>query len=198
LFGLLLACSFGFPFSKTLSLIAAGVLVSRGVGQLPAFMLVGVAGLVASDGIYYGLGYWGGERVLRWRFFSRHVSLEALREAELRYHRQGWWAVFAARFTPFVRVVIFLVAGLSRMSPRRFFLADALSAVLYVLPLCLAGYHFSENRRRIYQAVRESEALLAGLVLLGTVGLAGWVWWKRRPGRRGAPESRKGPDPGEV
>ncbi len=182
---MILACSFGFPFSKTASLLAAGVLASQGIGSLTVYVVIGLAGLVTADGIYYFLGYWGGERVLKWRIFSRRGSLEGLQEAERRYRRQGWWAVFAARFTPFVRAVIFLVAGMSRMSPHRFFLADTLSALVYVLPLCLSGYLFSENRIAIYRFVRESEVVVAAVLALGVVSLLGWLAWKRRRRGRG-------------
>ncbi len=161
LFGLLLACSFGFPFSKTLSILAAGVLASQGVGNLYVFMAISMAGLVTADGTFYLLGYLGGERVLKWRGFSRRQFRERLLLAEKEYRRQGWWAVFSARFTPFLRTVIFFVAGMSRMSPQRFFLADVLSALLYAPALLLAGYLFSENRQLLLLRIRESEEALA-------------------------------------
>jgi membrane protein DedA with SNARE-associated domain len=146
-------------------------------------MVIGLAGLVTADGIYYFLGYWGGERVLKWKIFSLRGSLEGLQEAEKRYQRQGWWAVFAARFAPFIRMVIFLVAGMSRMSPQRFFLADGLSALVYVPVLCLSGYLFSENRQELYRHVKESEEIVAAVIVLGAAALLAWAVWKRRKGR---------------
>jgi membrane protein DedA with SNARE-associated domain len=183
LFGLLIACSFGFPFSKSLCLLAAGVLASRGIGNLGGFLLVGTAGMVTADGLYYLLGFLGGQRILGWSFFDRRGFRHRLREAEHRYRKQGWWAVFGARFTPFVRSVIFFVAGLSRMPPQRFFLADVLSALIYVPVLCLAGYLCSENRDLLLRHVRESEYLLAVLVAGAIAVLIGWEVWKRKRAR---------------
>jgi membrane protein DedA with SNARE-associated domain len=177
---LLIACSFGFPFSKTLCLLAAGVLASQGIGNLGGFLIVGMAGMVTADGLYYLLGYLGGQRILHRSFFDRRRFRERLREAEGRYRRQEWWAVFGARFTPFVRSVIFFAAGLSRMPPKRFFLADFLSALIYVSGLCLTGYLCSENRDALLRHVRESEELLA-VFFAGVIGvLLGWAVWKRK------------------
>jgi len=142
------------------------VLASQGIGNLYVFMAISVAGLVTADGSYYFLGYLGGKRVLAWRTFSRRKFRERLLLAETEYRRQGWWAVFSARFTPFLRTVIFFVAGLSRMAPQRFFLADTLSALLFAPALVLSGYLFSENRQVLLQHIRESEEALAVLFLL--------------------------------
>ena len=119
LFGLLLACSFGFPFSKTLIVLAGGILASQGVGNLSLYMLVGLAGLVTADSIFFSVGYLGGKRVLRWRVFLRPKFREKLEVAQNVFQEKGGWAVFGARFTPFVRTAIYLSAGLSRMAPAR-------------------------------------------------------------------------------
>ncbi len=185
LYGLILLFSFVLPFSKTLVIAAAGVLASRGVGSLPGYMLVAVAGLLTADGLYFLAGYLGGERVLEWRIFSGPVKRGRVAAAEARFRRHGWFAVFSARFLPFVRTLVFLVAGLSRMSPLKFFQADLLSACILVPAAALSGYFFSENREALVHWVKEGElglAVLAGLALVvylsGVSGLLG-----RRLGR---------------
>jgi membrane protein DedA with SNARE-associated domain len=166
LYGAILVCSFWIPFSKTLVIAGAGILASRGVGNLYAYMLVSVAALVTADSIYFAVGYFGGEQVLSWRIFARRGFRESLRQAESSYRMQEWWAVFTARFTPFVRVVIFTAAGLSRMSPVRFLAADLCSAVLFVPAAMLAGYFFSGNRQRLVAYIREGEFAAAFLFLV--------------------------------
>ncbi len=165
LYGMILACSLGFPFSKTLAILAAGVLASQGIGNLVLFMVVGIAGLVTADGAYYLLGYAGGDRILQWRVFARRRFREKLLEAEGAYQRHAWWAVFSARFTPFLRTVIFLSAGISRMTPRRFLSADILSALLYVPVVSVLGFLFSEKHKDLGTFVREGETIVAVLVL---------------------------------
>ncbi len=184
-FGLILLFSTLLPFSKTLVIVGTGILASRGIGNVPGYLLVCLAGLVTADSCYYLLGYIGGERVLRWRRFSGARERERFRQAEERFRRHEWLAVFSARFLPFLRCPIFVVAGLSRMSPLRFLLADCLSACLFVPLAILLGYYFSENQEVLVRHVRKGEFVLALLIL---VILALCFFLPRKPGGRRAPK----------
>ena len=170
MFGLILACSFGFPFSKSLCALAAGVLVSQGVGNLYVYMVVGILAFMAGDSSYFFIGYLGGEKVRKWRVFSHPKSSVKLREAEAVFKKKGLWAVFAARFIPFFRTLIFLAAGLSRISVTGFLLVDFLSAALFVPPLCLAGYLSSENHEVLVRYVKEVEVLLLVVLVVVAFG----------------------------
>jgi len=180
LYGVILACSFGFPFSKTLTILTAGVLASQGIGNLALFTLVGLAGLVTADGSYYLLGYVGGDRILRWRSCARQRFQERLLEAETAYQRHAWWAVFSARFTPFLRSIIFLAAGIGRMTPRRFLSADIVSAFLYVPFVILLGFLFAEKHKVLVESVRQGERVVAVVVLGVFFFVVLLALWRRR------------------
>jgi membrane protein DedA with SNARE-associated domain len=184
-FGLILVFSFVLPFSKTLVILGAGILAAQGIGSLPAYMLVSLAGLVTADSIYYFLGYWGGERVLEWRLFSGPDKEKRFRAAEARFRRHEWLAVFTARFLPFLRSLVFVVAGLSRMPPLRFFWADFLSACILVPVAIASGYFFAENREALVRYVKEGEFVLGVVICLV---LAILFFFPRKPGRDGTPE----------
>ena len=163
---LILLFSTVLPFSKTLVIVGAGILASQGIGSLHGYFLVSVAGLVTADSLFYSLGHLGGERVFRWRYFSGPRNEERRRAAEERFRKHDWFAVFTARFLPFLRTLVFVVAGLGRMPPFRFLLADLSSAsVLTPAALCL-GYLFAENREDLVRYVREGELVLAALVCI--------------------------------
>jgi len=182
-YGLILLCSSVFPFSKTLVIVGTGILASQGIGSLPIYMLVSLAGLMTADSIYYAVGYIGGERVLKWRAFSGARNKERFSEAEARFRRHDWLAVFSARFLPFLRTAVFVVAGLSRMSPLRFILADFLSACILVPAAVSLGYLFSENREVLVRYVKEGELVLALLVciVLALLFFSPLRWKRRRP-----------------
>jgi len=170
-FGLILMFSTVLPFSKTLVIVAAGILASQGIGSLPVYLMVSLAGLVTADGVYYSLGYFFGERVLGWKTFSGPRNQQRFREAEARFQRHDGVAVFSARFLPFLRCPIFVVAGMSRMFPLRFLLVDFLSACL-LAPVAIAlGYFFGENRELLVRYIKEGEFVLALLVCLFLVVL---------------------------
>ena len=163
-YGLILLFSTVLPFSKTLVIVAAGILASQGIGSLPVYLMVSLAGLVTADSVYYSLGYFFGERVLGWKTFSGPRNQQRFREAEARFRRHDGLAVFSARFLPFLRCPIFVVAGMSRMFPVRFLLADFLSACL-LAPVAIAlGYLFGENRELLVRYIKGGEYVLALLV----------------------------------
>ena len=179
-FGLILMFSTVLPFSKTLVIVGAGILASQGIGSLPAYLLVSVAGLLAADAMYYALGYILGEKVLQWRIFSGARNREKFREAEARFQRHNWLAVFSARFLPFLRTAVFVVAGLSRMAPLRFLSADLLSACLFAPLAIFLGYFSSENRAALVRYVKQAESALA---LIGCLALVLFFFFPRRPKR---------------
>ncbi len=179
-YGLILLFSTALPFSKTLVIVAAGILASQGIGSLPVYLMVSLAGLVTADSIYYSLGYSLGERVLRWKTFSGPRNQKRFREAEARFRSHDGFAVFSARFLPFLRCPIFVVAGMSRMFPLRFLVADSLSACLFAPVAIALGYFFGENRELLDRYVKHGEYALDLLVCLLLVFL---FFFPRRGGR---------------
>ena len=164
IFVMILLFSFLIPFSKTLVIMGSGVLAAEGVGNLYLFMLTCLMGLVIADSIYFGIGTLWGKKLLSLPYFSRGERRDKFLEAEKRFVRHGWFAVFSARFTPFIRSLIFVVAGTSGMSWSRFLQADVLSALIMVPLAVLLGYYFAAKRSLIYSYFEEGEYLLAAIV----------------------------------
>jgi membrane protein DedA with SNARE-associated domain len=181
LFVLILACSFGFPFSKTLTLCGGGILASRDMGNLYLYMAVGLAGLVTADSVYFLVGYLGGKRILRQRSLSRLENRKRLKIAESRFLRHGVLAVFSARFTPYVRALVFVAAGVGRMPPIRFLGADILSALILVPATTLTGYFFSEKWDVLVDIFSKVETLLAIVFVLVLAFVLFFPWRKRNP-----------------
>ncbi len=177
-YGLILLSSTVLPFSKTLVIVGAGILASQGIGSLPLYLLVALVGLVTADSLYYSLGYFFGKRVLGWKSFSGSRNEKRFREAEARFQRHDWFAVFSARFLPFLRCAIFVVAGMSRMFPLRFLLADFLSACLYAPAAIALGYFFGENRELLVRYAWQGEY---GVALFVCVVLVFLFFFPRRP-----------------
>ncbi len=176
-YGLILLASTVLPFSKTLVIVGAGILASQGIGSLPLYLLVSIAGLVTADSLYYSLGYFFGRRVLGWKVFSGPRNEKRFREAEARFQRHDWFAVFSGRFLPFLRCAIFVVAGMSRMFPLRFLLADFLSACVLGPAAISLGYFFGENRELLVRYTKEGEY---GVALLVCVALLILFFFPRR------------------
>ena len=70
-------------------------------------------------------------RILKRKYFDNTTAF---------FDRHGNKALVIGRFVPFVRTYITVVAGVTRMERRRFFLWSAVGAVLWVVSILLIGY----------------------------------------------------------
>lgn len=102
-----------------------GLLVQRGAMDFWPLLLIGTLGTVAGNYFWYWIGdKWGYQRlepfVERWgRWLT--VDWEHIQQAQQFFVRRGHWVVFFLRFSPFLRTIISLPAGLSHMPLMRFF-----------------------------------------------------------------------------
>src|SRR3712207_1695077 len=96
-FGVMLE-SAGVPLPGETVLIAAGVLVHRGVLHLGDALLFGILGTVVGNQIGYWVGRFGGRPfVLRWGRYA-YITPERLGHAEEFFDRHGGSAVLLSRF----------------------------------------------------------------------------------------------------
>jgi membrane-associated protein len=121
-------------------LFGAGLLVGTGRIDVPVAVLAVSAwlGAVLGDGLGYGIGRGLGRPwVVRahrgWR--RRFVGA-----AERMYARHGWFAVVICRWFPGVRAIVPALAGVGRMHPFAFALANGIGALLWAVGMVLLGY----------------------------------------------------------
>jgi membrane-associated protein len=64
-----------------------------------------------------------------------------IKNSEVFYERNGWWAVVAARFFPWIRTFVPPIAGAAKMNYYKFLSANVLGALLWGVGITLAGYY---------------------------------------------------------
>lgn len=111
-----------FPQSINIWVLASGVFIFAFLG----------------DQVGYTLGRHYGRPYLDRR--DGEVIQKAISNAEKFYTAWGWWAVVVARFVPFARAIIPVVAGVGRMNYYKFFSANIVGAGIWGVGLTLAGY----------------------------------------------------------
>jgi len=124
-------------FPGTAMMIAAGGFIPG--GTLDAWpLLIGCAsGAILGDAVSYYVGRRYGHLVERSWPLSRYP--EALTKGFAFFERHGGKSVFVGRFFGPLRAVIPLVAGIARMAPSRFWLANIPSALAWAPILLLPG-----------------------------------------------------------
>ncbi len=113
--------------------------------------------------IGYGIGVRFGFRLFKQD--ARFFKAKYLSQSHDFFERRGGIAVILARFIPFVRTVIPMLAGAGTMKARTFIIANITGAVLWAGGISLLGYFLGSH-------ISESliEPVTAGIVLLSLVG----------------------------
>ncbi|WP_245565210.1 DedA family protein [Nocardioides insulae] len=184
-------CGLFFPFlpGDTL-LFALGIFVATGQldlmpgprwVELVSIMALCVAAGFAGNVVGYEIGrklgpslYAREGRVLKKKYFD---------QTEVFFDRHGNKALVIGRFVAFVRTYITVVAGVTRMDRRRFFVWSLVGAVLWVLSITVLGYFLGQAVPWLGSNI---DYVIMAILIVGAVPM---LWEVRRHRRTSAPEA---------
>ncbi len=148
----------------TALILGVSTLVPSGAVALLPLLAAAITGAVIGDGLSYWLGHHYQDRLVRLWPFTRHPRL--LPRGAAFFHRHGGKSVFLARFTPGVRALVPLVAGILQMPVARFYSVNIASALVWapvhIIPAALVGFTLA-----LSGAVAMRLALFLALLLIG-------------------------------
>ncbi|WP_182903053.1 DedA family protein [Microbispora sp. H10830] len=174
----------GFVVPGETAAVLGGVLAAQGRLSVYWLGLVVTLAAIAGDSAGYFIGRRLGPGVLDVRVLRRRR--DRVERAQALIRRWGPQAVFFARFAAFLRALMPTLAGVSRMSYRRFFLFNVLGGVLWGVGYTLLGFFAGAA----YEQVRSAVGGVVAAVLAAVVVTALVVWRVRRH-RRGSCEHGK-------
>jgi membrane-associated protein len=159
----------GFILPGETAVLVAGVVASRGHVNVVTLCVIVVVSAIVGDSVGYEVGRRYGERLLtlpiiRGRRAGIESALEGLR-------RRGPIYVFVARFTAFLRAIMPGLAGMSPMSYRRFFVANASGALVWGVSYTLLGYFAGRSLNSIERFSGWAGAVILVLIIAIVVGL---------------------------
>ncbi|QOZ82824.1 MULTISPECIES: DedA family protein [Chromobacterium] len=179
-FTVLLVCGFGVPIPEDITLVAGGIISGLGYTNVHWMFLVGMAGVLAGDGIMFTAGRVFGNRVLKFRPIARILTQERFEAVQEKFEKYGNWVLFVARFLPGLRSPIFITAGMTRrVSYWRFLLMDGFAALISVPVWVYLGYYGAANREWLMTMVHRGQAGILAVVAALLLGVA-FVWMRRR------------------
>lgn len=128
------------PFITGDSLVFAAGLVAATSGNVNIWVMAIGVGVAAwfGDQVGYTLGRHLGRPYLDRRKGKWLQS--AIARSERIYEAWGWWAVVVARFIPWGRVFVPVIAGVARMNYYKFFSANLVGAIAWGVGLTVTGY----------------------------------------------------------
>jgi membrane protein DedA with SNARE-associated domain len=131
--------------SEDLACIAAGVLAASGHMSFATATLACFAGIFVGDMLLYGAGRIFGRRVLKLRWVQRYLPPERLEAASVWLATRGARVVFTSRFTPGMRLPVYVAAGLLRTDFARYTLYFVIAAAIWTPALIGATVWFGRN-----------------------------------------------------
>ncbi len=155
------------PVPSEVIMGVGGLLVERGSMSFWPLLMIGTAGATLGNYFWYWLGdKWGYERlepfIARWgRWLT--IDWDHIEQAARVFQKHGQWVVFFLRFSPFLRTIISLPAGLAHMPKGRFLAYTFSGTILWNAALIAGG-------RLVGRWLEESQFII-GLLLLGFLGL---------------------------
>ena len=181
--GALLLENTGIPVpGETILLLASFLSYSRDELQLPYIILIGICAATLGDNLGFALGYRGGRPLLdRYRAAFR-IREETIARGECLFDEYGAVTIFFARFIFGLRVIAGPLAGVLRMSWKRFAVFNFLGAMLWVTVISLVGYKFGKHWDRLTDYLERVNTLF--IIAAAFVILVVWLWRRARLGNR--------------
>lgn len=180
LFAVLALCGMGLPVPEDVALLAGGYLAHRGIIQYPMTLAVSLFGVVAGDNSLYFLGRRFGTGLVAYLCVGRPNSRRQIARLRGFMERHGHMAIFYARFLAGVRALVYLTAGSLGVKPTRFFIYDALGALISVPVVVSLGYVFGAQIGHIISYIGGFEHLIWVVALGMLIVLASRILWLGR------------------
>ena len=171
------------PIPSEVIMGIGGVLVGRGEMDFWPLLVIGTLGTTTGNYVWFWIGdKWGYKRLEP--IVAKHgrwltLDWEHIEKGTAFFRSHGQWVVFFLRFSPFLRTIISLPAGLSHMSVWRFLLFTAAGAAVWNALLIEGGRRLAPLMERYDQAA--SWAIGAtGVAILGFYLYRVLTWQPRK------------------
>ena len=163
------------PIPSEVIMGLGGINVAQGRMAFWPLLIAGSIGSTIGNYIWYMIGRrmgyqrlkpfidrWGRWLTLEWQDVEAMIAF---------FQRHGHWVVFALRFSPLMRTMISLPAGLAHMGRVQFLIYTMAGTTIWNIILIGAGYYLGNN----FEAVER----FTGPVTLATVGvIVGLYVWR--------------------
>lgn len=175
IFLVVFAESIGLPVPSYPVMLVAAALAAMLNLRLPAILIVCILAALGGDGIWYHLGRSRGRPILR-RLCSLSLSPDScVRRTERFFQRNGIKSLLIAKFVPGLNTVAPPLAGMLKVPPMRFVVADLAGILLWAGSAIALGRAFHTE---VGWAIEWLAAFGRTGVPILIVSMAGWLLLK--------------------
>ena len=163
------------------TVISGSLVAAKSMDFLVTYFIIILADLTG-DSLYYGLGRWGGTKLLRkWGHFFK---IDEARNDQLQDHfkNNGVKTLIFGKFTQVFGSVVLIAAGVAKMPYGSFFTANLIITIVKSLFFLLIGYYFLQIYFRIhYYSV--ALAVFFGIMVLFSFLIYNYIKGKKLKGK---------------
>jgi membrane-associated protein len=163
------------PFVTGDSLLFAAGLIAAASNNINIVILAVGVGIAAflGDQVGFALGLHFGRPYLEKRTSAKVAKW--VQRTENFYLKYGWWAVVVARFMPWARALIPLIAGIGKMNYYKFFSANIVGALVWGVGMSFVGYYAAS-----IPAVKNVAYVIGFSFITASLIAGGRTWWRDR------------------
>lgn len=156
--------------SEDLACICGGLLAAKGWMTIEQAIIACGVGIWVGDVGLYWLGYYAANTRKHWKWMDRIASPQRIAKGRHMFEQHGMKWIFISRFVPGMRLPSFVAAGAVGWSFKKFVLALAVGAWLWVPVVCGLAY---VSGRAVLEWVEAYQRWAWPIIL--AVGLVVWV-----------------------
>ena len=180
----LLSSGLGVPIPEDIPLLLTGFLCEQKSIPVWHWAIGCFAFVMTRDLMVFTFGRNLPERIVHSRLFLRIVPPERQARVERYFEAKGWQTVFAGRFMPGFRSVVFFVAGRSGLSYRTFLLADGIAGLISIPVLVILGYVCSHNLPALRERVHGIQTIIVLVIVAWLMQSIARAWLRTRKASR--------------
>jgi len=129
----------GFFLPGDSLLFSLGIAATQGFPNIWLLILIGCLAAILGDSVGYAFGKTAGHTLFT-RNDSRFFKKAYLKRAHTLVEEYGKKAIIIARFTPFVRTFVPVVAGIGEMDYPSFLSFNVIGGIAWIISISLLGY----------------------------------------------------------
>ena len=169
IFFLMMLESMIVPVPSELVMPFAGFLIAQGGFTFPLVVIFSTLGSITGSLLSYYIGKrWGYKIVASYGKYVL-VDIEDLKKTEAWFTKRGELTIFISRLIPVIRHLISLVAGIGKMSIKKFLLYTIIGATIWNAFLAYLGCVLGQHWHEVTQYTEEIDIGIVILLIIGCI-----------------------------
>jgi len=151
-------------------MVAAGFLASLENINLSIYLVIicGALGTLLADSFWYLVGHYGkiGSKFLeKYEFYVKRKP-KVIEKIKVSFAKHSGKTIFFSKFIYGTRILVLIMAGMTGMKYRKFFIFNFFSVFFWAIGMALIGYYLGEGYIKLQAYFQQAEYVLLGVLIL--------------------------------